>query len=94
VAKAGEPRVTIRLSVAEHAVLVAAAGSAGVAVGSLVREAAVRYAAELAGDASAGRVRLRRAASAAPVVPARSLVPASVQALERQRRVNALGKKR
>lgn len=88
----GDPRVMVRLSPESYAAIKAAASSANVAVGALVRECAERYAVTVARDVAAGRVRLRRARAqeSAPVVPARSLVPASSAALGRQARVNAM----
>jgi hypothetical protein len=60
--KVGDPRVTIRFSVSDHAVLDAAAVSCGVETGALIREAALRSAAAVARDVTEGRVSLRRRA--------------------------------
>ena len=53
----------VRLSRSDAAVIEAAAASAGVAVGALMRECSVRYAAEVAREVAAGRVTLRRRSS-------------------------------
>lgn len=58
--RSDEPRIVIRVSVADKAILDAAASAAGVATGALVREGALRYAREVAGEAAAGQVRMRR----------------------------------
>lgn len=74
----GEPRVMVRLSEADAAVIEAAAMSAGVAVGALMRECAVRYAAQVAGDVAAGRIQLRRRSGASSEVekPEPAVAPA------------------
>jgi hypothetical protein len=76
-------RLTVRFSVTERAMLDALAESAGVDTGGLVREASLRAAREVAGDVSAGRVRIRRRSASVPVqAPAAESVqsprPASV----------------
>jgi predicted DNA-binding ribbon-helix-helix protein len=86
--------VTIRLSHEAFDAIKAAADRSNVSVGALIRECAERYAVSVARDASAGnvvlrRARVERAAVVAPVVPARALVPASVEALGRQAQLNA-----
>lgn len=56
---ASDPRVVIRLSVGDLAVVEAAAEAAGVATGALVRECAVRFAGVVAREVVEGRLRLR-----------------------------------
>lgn len=58
--RAGDPRLTLRLSRGDLAVLDGAAVSCGVETGALVREAALRAAAGVARDVEEGRLVLRR----------------------------------
>lgn len=63
-----EPRVSVRLSAVDHAMLEAAAQTAGVSLGSLLREGGLRYARELAGEvAQAPKMRRRPAPKQHPV---------------------------
>lgn len=96
----GDPRVTVRLDPEALATISAAAESANVSVGALIRECAERYAVSVAKEVAGGGLRLRRARVAAAVAatggavrPASSLAKpvdeaAALQA-ERQRRLNA-----
>lgn len=90
-----DPRVVIRLTPEDHAMIKAAADVANVAVGALMRECAVRHAAEVAADVRRGTTRLRRQkaveAVRGQVVSASSIVrsPAETWAMEHQRRLNA-----
>lgn len=56
------------MSAADHAVIVAAAKSVGVADGALVRECAVRFAAQVAREVESGALKLRRRSGKAAVV--------------------------
>src|SRR5262245_39309210 len=94
--RADEPRVPVRLSHADYAVIEAAASSANVAVAGLMRECSVRYAAVVAREVVAGNITLRRqrvakAAEAAGgrVAPASSLVRDGDAGGSRQERINA-----
>lgn len=97
--KRDEPRVMVRLSPEDEAVIKAAARYANVAVAGLIRECAVRYAAAVAADVRRGSTRLRRGkaveAVRGQVQPASSLVveggltPYDVMMRERQARLNA-----
>lgn len=95
-----EPRLVVRFSKADFAVVEAAASAANVAVGALVRQCAVRYAGEVASAVGRGEVTgLRRQrietaveATGGRVAPASSLV--RVEGVgdagwSRQQRVNA-----
>lgn len=95
----GDPRIPVRMSPQDYAVIEAAAASVNVAVGALIRECAVRYASAVAAQVARGDVRLRRAridtavrAVKGQVVPASSLVvrsmPESVAGMDRQRKLN------
>lgn len=67
--KVSEPRVTIRLGEADHARLAGLADGAGVALGYLIRECAIRYGAEVAAElrgASGQRGKIRRVATRGP----------------------------
>lgn len=90
--RADDPRVMVRLSPEAHAAIKAAAASANVAVGALMRECAERYATTVARDVAAGNVRLRRQrVEAVPgVVRASSLVGPSSEAMARQARLNEM----
>lgn len=96
--RADEPRVPVRLSHADYAVIEAAAKTANVAVAALMRECAVRHAASVARQIMAGEVtglrrqRIEAAEAAAPVVRASSLRREDDSGWARQQRVNALGK--
>jgi hypothetical protein len=80
--RAGEPRVTVRLGEVDYAVLKATADAAGVALGALIREAAVRYAREIATPPRTGaRPKMRRAAST-PLDPRRDKVAVALEARE------------
>lgn len=59
VPSASDPRVVVRLSPSDFAVIEAAAEAAGVATGGLVRECAVRYAGQVAREVTEGRLKLR-----------------------------------
>lgn len=94
-----EPRVPVRLSDSDYAVIEAAAKAANVGMAGLMRECSVRYAAVVAREVMAGNITLRRqrievaeAAAAPHVVRAASLERAEDAGWLRQQRVNALGK--
>lgn len=93
--RAEEPRIILRLSATDKAVIDAAAASANVAVGALVRECAVRYAGTVARQIASGEVtglrrqRIEVAEAAAPVVRASSLAREDDPGWVRQQRVNA-----
>lgn len=55
----GDPRLVVRMSLADWAVVDGAAAAAGVATAALVRAAAVRAAGDVAREVLAGRLRLR-----------------------------------
>lgn len=94
----GDPRIILRLSETDKAVIEAAAAAANVAVGALVRECAVRYAGTVARQIASGEVsglrrqRVEKAEASAPVVRASSLVESEADRVgrERQERVNAM----
>jgi hypothetical protein len=65
--KADEPRHTVRFSRVDNAILEAASEQAGVAVGSMIREGALRNAREVAGEVSAAAPKMRRRSAAVPV---------------------------
>lgn len=54
-------RITIRVAASDYARLEAAAAGAGVSVGGLIREAALRACTDTAREVAAGRLSLRRA---------------------------------
>lgn len=85
----GEPRVTIRLSEVDHAVLNGAAEAAGVALGALIREAAMSYAREVAGDGASGSRRMRRRSASASSVDTPRSSPAGRQAKLRSHKTTA-----
>lgn len=94
--RADEPRVPVRLSDADYAVIEAAAKSVNVAVAGLMRECSVRYAAVVAREVAAGNIVLRRQriekateAVGGRVAPASSLVRGGDAGWSRQQRVNA-----
>lgn len=96
VPRADEPRVPVRLSDSDHALIKAAADSVNVGVAGLMRECAVRYAAVVAREIKAGNITLRRQrietaekAAAGHVVRAASLAREDDPGWERQQRVNA-----
>lgn len=97
--RADDPRVPVRLSKSDYAVIEAAASSVNVAVGALMRECAVKYAGTVAREIAAGNVtglRRQRVESAVQAVrgqvaPASSLVArpaAGSEAMARQARLN------
>jgi hypothetical protein len=98
VPREGDPRIIVRLSRTDAAVIEAAASEANVAVGALVRECAVRYAGTVARQIASGEVtglrrqRIEVAEAAAPVVRASVLVESEADRVgrERQERVNAM----
>jgi hypothetical protein len=100
--RADDPRVPVRLSKSDFATIEAAAGSVNVAVGALMRECAVRYAAVVAREIAAGNVtglRRQRVESAVQAVrgqvaPASLLVPPSSDAMARQARLKAAERRR
>lgn len=77
--RSDEPRVTVRLSAVDHAMLSAAAEAAGVSLGSLLREGGMRFARELA-ESSAPAPKMRRRSAAQPP-PAPVPSPAAPRAL-------------
>lgn len=98
--RADEPRVPVRLSNGDHALIKAAADSVNVGVAGLMRECAVRYAGVVArelereiraGTTTLRRQRIERAEASAPVVRASSL-PSEAEEVRRarQERVNAM----
>jgi hypothetical protein len=92
--RADEPRIPVRLSDADYAVIEAAARSCNVGMAGLMRECSVRYAAVVAREVVAGNVTLRRqrvekAEASAPVVRASSLAREDDPGWERQQRLNA-----
>lgn len=66
--RAEDPRVMVRMSKADRAVIDGAARSVGVSTGGLLRECGVRYAAQVARMVESGELRLRRRSSVEPVV--------------------------
>jgi uncharacterized protein (DUF1778 family) len=99
VPRADEPRVVVRLSHSDYALLEAAAASVNVTVAGLMRECSVRHAAETARAVAAGSITLRRQriekaveAAGGRVVPAASLSRVNDPGWLRQQRVNNLGR--
>lgn len=92
--RADEPRVPVRLSDSDHAIIKAAADSANVAVAGLMRECSVRYAGEVAREIMAGRITLRRQRVEPKPAPKRAVVEPSRGVFAdvagtRQQRLNA-----
>lgn len=82
--RADDPRVMVRLTPEDHAAIKAAAAEANVSVGGLMRECAVRFAAQVAREARDGSVRIRRA-KAVEAVKGQVATAASLVAVTRQR---------
>jgi uncharacterized protein (DUF1778 family) len=91
--RADEPRVMVRLSGAEHAMLKAQAESVNASLGGFIRECAVRHGGVVAREIASGSVTVRRAravqAVKGQVAPASTLLPVPDYMRERQARVNA-----
>lgn len=68
-----DPRWMVRFSAEGGAVVAAAAASAGVSVGGLIRECAERHAVDVAREIRAGRIRVRKAAADAAVDRVRAI---------------------
>lgn len=89
-----EPRVMVRLSVPEKELLDGIAKAANIGLGGLLRECALRHAAEVGREAQRGDLRMRRRVAVEAVqghvVPASSLVTRSPEDLARQARLNEM----